>query len=268
MIRNHRAHRLAGHLPDLLAAGSAKSGIALFLDFDGTLVGIANKPEQCVLPGSLRSLITALSEHPKCTVAIVSGRPVSELRSLIAIPKIHLAGNHGLFIEGPGYQYAHPGIAPAKPVLDAVGKRLVAGTKNMLGIWIETKPASCTLHYRQATQHCARRARILFTKILREEGADNVLRVVGGKKVLEVLPDIAWDKGTAVLWLLRRFNGRRYPVYIGDDTTDEDAFRVLSGIGLTIRVGRSARTGAGCYVRSHADVPGILTGIFAYLSRK
>lgn len=265
MIRNHRSLSLDGHLPNLLAAGSAESGIALFLDFDGTLVGITDRPEQCVLPASLRSVITALSEHPRCTVAIVSGRPVSELRSLIAIPKIHLAGNHGLFIEGPGYRYAHPGIAPAKPLIDAIGKRLVERMKNMPGVWIEAKPASCALHYRQATRNAARRARSLLSKIVQEDDVEKKLRVMQGKKVLEILPAIAWDKGEAVLWLLRKFGGERYPVYIGDDTTDEDAFRVLSGSGLTIRIGRSAGTAAGYFIRSHDDVRGILAGILSYL---
>lgn len=268
MISNRRSLRLAGHLPDLLTAGSAESGIALFLDFDGTLVSIADRPEQCVLPASLHSIIIALSEHPRCTVAVISGRPVSSLKALIAIPNVHLAGNHGLFIEGPGYRYAHPGIASAKPLIDALGERLAAGMKDMPGVWIETKPASCALHYRQAAQHDARRARVLFSRIVREEGTEKALRVVRGKKVLEVLPDIAWDKGEAVLWLLRRFGGERYPVYIGDDTTDEDAFRVLSGIGLTIRVGRSAGTAAGYFVRSHDEVPAVLAGIVAYLSGK
>jgi len=268
VIRRDHACIIGGHLTEWLAADSAKSGIALFLDFDGTLVGICDRPEQCILSASLRALITELSEHPQCTVAIVSGRPTSNLKSLIAIPNIHLAGNHGLFIEGPGYQYAHPEIASAKPRLDAVRKRLVAEVKNMPGIWIDAKPASCALHYRQATQKDARRARSLLSKIVQEDSFENNLRVMQGKKVLEVLPAIAWHKGEAVLWLLRRFGGRRYPVYIGDDRTDEDAFRALSGIGLTIRVGRSAGTAASYFIRSHDEVRSILTEIYTHLCGK
>lgn len=268
MIKQGGVRRLPARFQTLLPPAGTKFGIALLLDFDGTLVGICDRPEQTVLPASVRSLIGALAAHPRCAVAIVSGRPASSLRSLITTPNVHFAGNHGLFIEGPGYRYAHPRIASARPSLDRVCSRLAAIAESLPGVWVEPKPASCALHYRLAPPQVARRAGALFSQVVREAETRGRLRIIRGKKVLEVLPDFGWDKGKAVLWLLRKFDGRMFPIYIGDDRTDEDAFRVLAGRGLSIRVGRSVRTGARYFIRSHNEVGGILAGILAHIAEQ
>ncbi|MEW6118428.1 MAG: trehalose-phosphatase [Nitrospirota bacterium] len=79
-----------------------------------------------------------------------------------------------------------------------------------------------------------------------------------GKKVLELLPDIMWDKGSAVLWILRRLEDVHLPVYVGDDVTDENAFRAIGNKGITIRVGTSKKTCAQYYLKTSREVQRLL----------
>lgn len=250
--------RLKDELPGLHQALAEGQRIALFLDFDGTLAEIRETPSACSLSPSMRTVISQLAELPSCSVVIVSGRPVSDLRALVDIPGIHIAGNHGLFVDGPQYKYSHPALGRVRPAIAKLCRELILATDGLQGVWIEDKSVSCALHYRQASAADAVQAQALFSQVMRRHAEKDSVRVMSGKKVLEILPDIDWHKGKAVQWILERIGVPAFPVYIGDDVTDEDAFEALSHRGLTIRVGKSDASNAGYYVPRQADVEGVL----------
>lgn len=259
--------RLKDELPGLHQALAGGLRIALFLDFDGTLAEIRETPSACSLSMSMRAVISQLTELPRCSVVIVSGRPVSDLRAHVDIPGIHIAGNHGLFVDGPQYKFAHPALDRVRPAIAKLCHELIFATEGLQGVWIEDKSVSCALHYRQASAADALQAQTLFHQVMRRHADKDSVRVISGKKVLEILPDIDWHKGRAVQWILERIAALVFPVYIGDDVTDEDAFEALSHRGLTIRVGKSDSSNAGYYIPRQADVEGVLRRIFESICR-
>jgi trehalose 6-phosphate synthase/phosphatase len=175
-------------------------------------------------------------------VAIVSGRALADVRCLVDVPGVRWVGNHGLEIEGPGLApFAHPDLPHFSVRLrDLAGK---LGALSEPGAWVEEKGASLTLHYRNADPalhaEIARRAR----EMVRQAG----FQARDAICAVEARPPTGWDKGHAVLHVLRSLHGPEWAesievVYVGDDDTDEDAFRALQGLGVTFRVGRAERS--------------------------
>ena len=122
-------------------------------------------------------------------------------------------------------------------------KKLKSKILGIKGIFIEDKGITFSLHYRSAKHNDYLKARKAFFQIIRPYILKKKVRITYGKKVIEVRPNIAWDKGKASLWLIKMLK-KKYnlkgivPIYIGDDTTDEDAFRALKSRGITILIGR------------------------------
>jgi trehalose 6-phosphate synthase/phosphatase len=215
--------------------------LSLFLDYDGTLAPIVEHPGQAQLGAAMRAALAACAARPDTEVAIVSGRALADVRGRIDVPGLAFAGNHGLEIEAPGLE---PLLHPDLPHFARRAVELAAALRRIdePGVWVEEKGASLTFHYRQAqpAQHgaVAERARAS----VREAG----FQARDGLCSVEARPPIGWDKGRAVLHLLRAREGPAWServsvVYVGDDDTDEDAFRALVGLGITFRVGRAER---------------------------
>jgi trehalose-phosphatase len=214
--------------------------LAIFLDYDGTLVPIRRKPELARLGADRASQLEGLSE--RACVGIVSGRPLAEIRRLVGIPRLAYAGNHGLELRARGRTWTHP---EARRLARAVARSvsaIEASTSGFRGVFVENKGLTASVHFRLAAERHQPHLWALVADEVRRSRDRLVLSQ--GKKVYEIKPNVAWDKGRGVLELLRRSCGRRacYPVYIGDDRTDEDAFRALQDRGLTIRVGPGPRT--------------------------
>jgi trehalose-phosphatase len=227
--------------PAVLAKRLAKRSVLLCLDYDGTLVPIAARPEQGTFDDPGRRLLRRLAR--RIPIAIVSGRARAALRKLVGVPSLYYVGNHGLEIAGPGVRLRAPLPATWPRELE----RLLTGIESDAppGVLIERKGPTASVHYRLADSEARRRWLPTLRARLALPTAAGRLRVVAGKAVLELRPPGHWHKGAAVRWLIERpcFRGR-VPVYVGDDTTDEDAFRAIRRDGIGVLVGPSRRTAA------------------------
>jgi trehalose 6-phosphate phosphatase len=220
-------------LADLVPAGRP---VAVFLDYDGTLVGIRRSPELACLRPRRRAVLVRLARLAE--VVIVSGRPLEEVRRMVGVPDLIYVGNHGLEIAGDGRAWVHPLAARRAKAVARAAAAIRAGTRGLPGILVEDKGLTASIHFRAARRRDREPLRaIVEGEIRRHRGA---LELREGKMVLEIRPRLDWDKGQSVLRLLRAPRRRTegtWPVYIGDDLTDEDAFRVLRNRGLTVHVG-------------------------------
>jgi trehalose 6-phosphate phosphatase len=239
--------------PELRARLAGKTA-AVFLDYDGTLTPIVEDYNRAFLSDAMRTTIEALAG--RCPVAIVSGRDVATMRRLVGLDALYYAGSHGFEIGGPeGWHDALEKGIEALPELDQAERELGEALAGIEGHAVERKRFSIAIHYRRvAAGDVGRLQRAVEQIAARHKG----LRQAEGKKVLRLQPDIDWDKGQAVLWLLERLGLDRpdvVPVYVGDDVTDEDALEVLRerGVGIVVRGEDDARPSAARYALADPD---------------
>ncbi len=214
----------------------ARATIGLFLDLDGTLVPIAEHPDQVQLGDDARRVLEQALRAPDLDTVIVSGRPLADLKQLVGIEGLTYVGDHGFQLEGPGLAWAHPGIAQHARAIDRAAGELESLA--IPGAWVERKAATLAYHVRGVAEERRGAAMLAAEKILRR----GRLAVLVGRYGVEGMPPLAWDKGQAILFVLRQrfgadWSARVSPVMVGDDETDELAFRALRGIGRSIRVG-------------------------------
>jgi trehalose-phosphatase len=193
---------------------------------------------------STREILHTLAA--KLPVAILSGRELKDVRKRVAIDGIVYAGSHGFDIAGPGGLQRQE-ATEFLPTLDVAEKELREKLAGILGALIERKRFSIATHYRNVNESDFPKMDRAVREVV---GRHQELRRIDGKKVYELLPNIDWDKGKAVLWLLEELNLGRTdarPIYIGDDRTDEDAFRALEQRGVGILVSEKPRSTAASY---------------------
>lgn len=212
----------------------------LLLDYDGTLVPIRRRPEDAVLSRPRREILRRLSR--RTFVAVVSGRSLADIKGRIGVASVALVGNHGLEIACGARRWRHPG---AEAVRGDLGRALAAVRRRLRGcpgLLVEDKGLTGSVHVRRVRP--GRRAEV--EAVVRDEigRRRRTLMLTRGHCVLELRPRLAWNKGLGVRSLLAGLEaeGRPFVVYIGDDATDEDAFRVLRRDGVTIRVGGTGPT--------------------------
>jgi trehalose 6-phosphate phosphatase len=196
---------------------------ALFLDVDGVLAPIVPRPEDARVPEETRAELRRLNER-YALVACISGRASVEAQRIVGIYELVYVGNHGLELDGEAAGW---------------GERLQQFLADVAWPATENKQLTASLHYRGSQDESAARAALEDVK-RRAELAGFVARF--GRKVLEVLPPLDLNKGTAVRHLLAERNLRR-ALYAGDDTTDLDGFRALEGLELAVRVAVSSDEG-------------------------
>lgn len=220
-------------LSEIIAADTREP--ALFLDYDGTLTPIVPHPDDAILSDAMRATLRQLSS--RCPIAIVSGRDLHDVRNRVGIEDIWYAGSHGFDISGPrGKHSEFPGGRAYLPALDAAEQALRKQLASIPRCLVERKRFSIATHYRQVAPEAVEAVKDVVAKIA---AAHPGLRMKAGKKVVELQPDVDWDKGKALRWLMRALGldpARFVPVYIGDDVTDEDAFRELADDGVTVLV--------------------------------
>jgi trehalose 6-phosphate phosphatase len=236
---------------------------AVFLDYDGTLTPIVSHPEDAWLPESMRQTLRSLAA--RVPVAILSGRDLDDVRGRVLVDGIVYAGSHGFDIAGAGGLRRELG-ATYLPVLDTAETELREALDEIPGAQLERKHFSVAAHYRNVNENDAFRVALAVDAVAARH---RELRRMDGKKVYELLPDIDWNKGKAVLWLLETlgFEGpNALPIYIGDDRTDEDAFRALEQCGIGILVSEQSPPTAACYsLKNPAEVEEFLAALAARL---
>jgi trehalose-phosphatase len=243
----------------LLRAARESAPLLLFLDFDGTLVRFQSDPEKVHIPPSREKILADLAR--RMPTAVVSGRSLGDIRARIALPNLAWAGNHGLEVRQGRTLWLHPGAKRAVPALKKALREAGRRLRPIPGVWLDDKGLSASIHFRLARSGSAPRILRILREIIPAES--DRLKLSRGKKVFEIRPAVDWDKGKAVLRLRDKFDPGRTatPVYIGDDRTDEDAFRALAGIGLTVRVGGGRRTAARYTLPDVASVWRFLRGL-------
>jgi trehalose-phosphatase len=244
--------------PEAIRAAALGRKLALFLDYDGTLTPIVERPEAAVLDDATRDVLRRVAARH--TVAIVSGRNLDDVRERVGLADLTYAGCHGFDIEGPAGSRVHEAAAAAVPQLAAAADEVAHDTQGLPGVQLERKRFTLAVHYRRAREADVRAVR---EAVERAQARHPALRVTSGKKVFELQPDVDWDKGRAVLWLIESLALQdALPVYIGDDVTDEDAFRALAhrGVGIAVHDGPQA-TAAQYTLRDTDEVRALLAGL-------
>lgn len=224
------------------------------LDYDGTLTPIVDKPSLAKLSKAQKEILRKLARSRGVIIAIISGRRLADVKHLVGLANIYYAGNHGLEIIGPELKKIHPKARQAIPALQKILNKLQRELTGIKGVLWEDKKFSLSLHYRLAKPRDWPRLKEALKQTVKP--FLNKVCITHGKMVLEVRPKVKWDKGLAVLWLLKKLSrGRQItPIYIGDDQTDEDAFRALKSKGITVKVGRTAKTLAQYRVKDVSEV--------------
>lgn len=260
MFRSERVTKRAGSdtIPSALdgladlAQRAAGKRFAVFLDYDGTLTPIVERPELAVLSDAMRATVGKLAT--RCPVTIISGRDRADVSELVKLNAVYYAGSHGFDISGPdGCRMQYEGGVAVAPALREAEQRLRSRLAGVNGALVEGKAFAVAAHYRRVQEHQVPYVTEVVNSVAAEYPA---LRVTGGKKVLELRPRIEWDKGRAVLWLLRALQldlADVCPIYIGDDVTDEDAFEALPDRGIGILVRDSPRETAAGYGLDHPE---------------
>jgi trehalose 6-phosphate phosphatase len=225
---------------------------AFFLDYDGTLTPLVEDSQKASLSPKYRKVIASLLQNEKHFVCIISGRAIEQLEGFIGVKGLILAGNHGMEIAGPDISYVNNGALRAKTLLREIAQMLREKLSDFDGVLVEDKGFTVSVHYRMLRVTHHPRLKELFFRQMERFLTSNTVVVTRGKRVLEVRPNVVWDKGSAVKWILGRLSdqlsgGRPYPIYMGDDETDEDAFRALKGRGLTILVSPRIRESEAAY---------------------
>ena len=236
---------LFSHMDSILHRIREKSHCVLCLDYDGTLTPIVERPEKALLHQSVRDAIAELNHSSFFTIAIVSGRSLRDIYSVVDIKGVFYVGNHGLEILDPKGERTSLIPPESQDTLNAVRTDLQDQIDLLGGVFLEDKGAILAFHYRQAS--LSEQAALWRMLLDAEAKHSDVLELTFGKMVMEIRPRCAVNKGTAVDFL-REVAGRdAFPIYIGDDLTDADAFRVIKGQGLAVQVGEAKLPVAGDY---------------------
>lgn len=215
--------------------------VSLFLDFDGTISGIVVNPGDAKLDPKIRSILKTLSERWDFDVSIISGRALADVRERAGLSNVIYAGNHGLEIESDTIRFREPQAEALRRELRCVLLQLKLALSDTDGLEIEDKGLTLSVHFRRLSEHLRDWVRNVTHSTVSRSRSFSCRE---GKMVLEVRPQITWNKGHAVKWIAREvLPAGSIAIYVGDDVTDEDGFTAIPE-GITIKVGGVGETEA------------------------
>jgi trehalose 6-phosphate phosphatase len=250
---------LLSHLLEVSLRIRSATTIAVFLDFDGTLAPIVPNPADARLSAAFREALERLVDKPSVVTTIISGRAVDDLYGRVRVDNVIYSGNHGLEIFGRGIRFAEPQAAARRDELRQLTGLLAARLRRFQGVLVEDKGLTASIHFRQAAADDLPEIEKIIRAGTAQAGA--WFRLSTGREVFDIMPRTGWHKGAAVEWILGHLGtdlghlGTEgvLPIYLGDDTSDEDAFAVLQH-GVTVRVGAAPATCAHYCVPGPAEV--------------
>jgi trehalose-phosphatase len=229
--------------------------ILLATDFDGTLCTVCESPSNVVVPKMILESLRQLSNSPGIAIAVISGRTLDDLTRKLPLPVV-LAGNNGLAIRGPAFQFEYAGARLLRPKLAEACLHLAEAVARWKGAQVEDKALTATVHYRNVNRvdHYA------LIRAVRQCMAayDGLFGMRAGLEAIEIHPRGAWDKGTCLRWIKRRLTlESSASICIGDDLTDESMFEANVN-QMNIKVGTIGRSAAGFQVADVYEVAALL----------
>ncbi|MBI2330556.1 trehalose-phosphatase [Candidatus Daviesbacteria bacterium] len=234
----------------------------LFLDFDGTLAPIAKSPHLANISKKTQKLLQDLYQKPKIYLAIISGRRLGDLKNKVGVPNITYASKHGFKGKIQDKKFLYP---VKKKQLNAIFKikdELQNLADQFKGAFLEDKKIMLAFHFRAVEKDQVRQLKKSLEKILRKHQDNGLIATTSGKKVLEILPRVSWNKGYFAEMLIGKIAGqtKKDPVgiVVGDDLTDEHMFQKLNK-EITITVGIKQKSKAKYYLKDPEDVLKFLT---------
>lgn len=233
------------HLGKMRFFGKPPKRALLLLDYDGTLTPIVEKPELATLSPDMRGALKSVATRHK--VAIVSGRALADVKKLVGLKGLYYVGNHGLEISGPRVKLVQSRALGMRSTITQLCRKLQAALKGVDGAIVENKGLTASVHYRLVQPKKLKWLKSVVEKVTKPYLSSGAIKITRGKKVINIIPDIDWDKGKAALWIISAVDPKRKatPIYMGDDKTDEDAFLVMKNRGITVLVSEKRK-------RSHA----------------
>lgn len=225
-----------------------------FLDFDGTIAPIMPTPQMVKVEESTRHLLEKVVANPNLSIAIITGRKIEEIEALIDLKNLIYAGNHGLELKGPDFNYTHAKVKQYTRIMRDIAETLKPFSELFPGSFLEDKQISLTYHFRLVDPPKESDLLQKIAQTLEPWTRDKKIKVTEAKKAVEIRPNFNWNKGSAVRWFLLHEDPESLPIYIGDDKTDESAFRALSDDGITIRVGLDRNSHAQYFLNDTYEV--------------
>lgn len=227
----------------------------LLSDFDGTLVRIRRLPDAVRMSDATRRLLEQVRDSGS-VVGVVSGRALEDVEGRVRVPGIWYVGSHGYRLHDPRGRLISLATPAERRRVERAIRWLRPRIARLSGIRLDVKGASVAVHYRTAKAPEQAKAEKLVKELLEQ---DPDLRLLAGKKVWELLPGESVDKWAAIRRLLdeEKIAGKRFIVYVGDDTTDEQVFRQMRN-GISVVVGKRKNTAAEYYIRSMGEVKELL----------
>ena len=235
-LKEETVKHLFGDWENIQARIEQAQNLFLFLDYDGTLTPIVSRPELALCPSEVKRHLEELRDLPRVYLAIISGRSLEDLREKVGVSGIMYVGNHGLEIESPGGRHKKLLSSARTRELKRISQNLQNSLKEIPGILFEEKGPILSVHYRNVPQKLL----ALIPQVLEQELQQWMDRwkMASGKMVMEIQPIVDFHKGKAVKEILKTVPSLGLlPIYLGDDQTDENAFRVLKGQGISVFVG-------------------------------
>lgn len=210
--------------------------LVVALDFDGTVVPIRRDYRSPVLSGATRRLLSRLASAPRTKLVFVTGRMLPDIRRRAPVPKAAYLGNHGLEGSDGGWRWTHAKAVRARPAVRRLSRMLAGPVSRVPGAALEDKALTLSIHYRKVRTPAAvadldQQVRAALAR------AGRGIRILHGKKLWNIKPDVGWNKGLGLLRWMADTRRKGAVVFLGDDRTDEEGFRALGARAVAVRVG-------------------------------
>lgn len=235
--------------------------IFLLLDYDGTLTPIVESPDSAFLSANIRSLLMKLRQY--MPVAVISGRNLEDIKERVGVDGIIYAGNHGAEIWDGKEIVKTQGLDIRRDLLEEFLDKLKTRLAHIEGLLIEDKGITASVHFRLVKIKDLAEFFDIFSEIAGKY--ENSFKITSGKKVFEIRSPGAWNKGDAISWIMENAGKDKLPIYIGDDITDEDAYRAIEGKGISICIGISSE--ADFYLEHQREVEALLQYLLIKMAR-